>query len=216
MLSNYMIFEQLTVGPFQCNCSIIACETSKEAIVVDPGDEPELILAILKQRQLKPIYLLQTHAHLDHVGASKSVKQHCGGKICLHNEDQFLYDHVAMQAQLFGLPTPDTAPIDLYLKHADTLEFGSFKLNVLHTPGHTPGSLSFYLEGFLERPLLFSGDTLFMGSIGRTDLWGGDYPTIINSIKKQLLTFNDTTLVIPGHGPNTNIGQEKTHNPFLT
>ena len=209
-----MIFEQIAVGPFQCNCSIIGCEKTKEAIIIDPGDEAETIIALVQKHGLKPKYLLHTHAHLDHVGATKLVKDQCRGEICLHRDDQFLYDNVAMQASLFFLPTPPTTKVDQYVEEGDALQFGKYKIEILHTPGHTPGSVTFYLVAE-NKPLLFTGDTLFLGSIGRTDLWGGDYATILKSIKTKLFDFDAQTKVYPGHGPATTLGQEKNSNPFL-
>ncbi|MCB1213976.1 MAG: MBL fold metallo-hydrolase [Deltaproteobacteria bacterium] len=212
-----MILEQLTVGPFQCNCSIIACEKTKEAIVLDPGEEAHRIEKILKDKDLKLKYLVHTHAHLDHVGATCDLQEHfktARPQSCLHEEDQFLWDNVAMQAALFNLPPPKSGKVDLYIHEGDQLKFGELSLKVLHTPGHTPGSLCFILEE-ANQTHLFAGDTLFAGSIGRTDLWGGDYGTIIHSIKDKLLLLDDNTQVHAGHGPSTTIGIEKQHNPFL-
>lgn len=209
-----MILEHLTVGPFQCNCSIIACEKTREAIVVDPGDDSERISTILKEKQLNLKYLVHTHAHLDHVGATCDLQENFKGQACLHEEDQFLWDNVAMQAALFNLPPPKSGKVDLYIHQGDQINFGDLNLHVLHTPGHTPGSLCFVLEEN-NQVHLFAGDTLFAGSIGRTDLWGGDYGTIIHSIKDKLLSLDDATQVHPGHGPLTSIGVEKNRNPFL-
>lgn len=207
-----MIFESFPVGPFQCNCMIIGCEESRSAVVIDPGDDAERILSVLSQHQLKPVYLLHSHAHLDHIGATKAVHQDSGGLTCLHEDDLFLCEHLAEQAALFGLPTPETPKIDQFLKDGNVLSFGNESVEVLHTPGHTPGSLSFYIPELG----LMTGDTLFSGSVGRTDLWKGSYPTLISSIKKHLLPFPDETQVYPGHGPSTTIGLERRRNPFLT
>jgi len=207
-----MFFESFPVGPFQCNCVILGCEKARSAVVIDPGGEPERILKVLTRHQLKTAYLLHTHAHLDHVGGTSALHQATGSTTGLHEDDMELCENLALQAQLFGLPTPDQPRIDLFLKAGDRLSFGEETIEVLHTPGHTPGSLCF----FTEHIGLFTGDTLFSGSIGRTDLWGGSHPALIASIKKELLTFPDDTRVYPGHGAGSTIGREKTLNPFLT
>jgi len=209
-----MFLEKLSVGPFQCNCSILACEESHEAIIIDPGEDADRILDIVRSQGLKVKYLLHTHAHLDHVGATGEVCQGTKSEVCLHPDDQFLYDNVAMQAALFNLPSFTVPPINHHLVDGDEFRFGKYKMEVFHTPGHTPGSCSFYLSGEKE-PQLFTGDTLFLGSIGRTDLWGGDYGQILQSIKDKLLPLEDATVVHAGHGPNSSIGRERKGNPFL-
>lgn len=207
-----MIFESFPVGPFQCNCMILGCEETKAAIVIDPGDESDRILDRLDRLQLKTVYLLHTHAHLDHIGATDLVRKKTGAKAGLHEDDMPLCENLPVQAALFGLPAPPTPTIDRFLKGGDSLSFGRRTAEVLHTPGHTPGSLSFYIPTLG----LMTGDTLFAGSVGRTDLWGGSYPTLIRSIQKELLSFPDETAVYPGHGPKTTIGRERGANPFLT
>ncbi|MDX1386121.1 MAG: MBL fold metallo-hydrolase [bacterium] len=209
-----MILEQMVVGPLQCNCSILGCEESKEAVIIDPGGDPESIITQVKSLGLKPKFLLHTHAHLDHVGGTKEVQDHCGGEACLHQADQILFDHVPEQAALFNLPTPPTGKIDQYVTEGDSVKFGNYKIQVLHTPGHTPGSLSFLLEG-PEGNQLFTGDTLFARGIGRTDLWGGDFNEIMRSIKDKLLLLGDDTTIYPGHGPESTIGTERAQNPFI-
>ena len=207
-----MLFESFPVGSFQCNCTILGCEATRLAVVIDPGGEADRILEVLSRHQLQAVYLLHTHAHLDHVGATHRLHKTAGGSTCLHEDDMDLCENLALQAQLFGLTTPDTPQIDQFLKEGDSLSFGKESIEILHTPGHTPGSVSFYTR---EIGLL-TGDTLFAGSIGRTDLWGGSHPTLIRSIKKSLLAFPDETMVFPGHGPQTTIGRERSANPFLT
>ncbi len=210
-----MFIEQMAVGPFQCNCSILGCETTGEAIVVDPGGEAERILGALRDRGWRPKYLVHTHAHLDHVGATQEVYEKTNGEVCLHREDMMLYDNVAMQAALFNLPPFKVPEVKNFIEDKDVLKFGNYKMEVLHTPGHTPGSVTF-LVPTEQGPQLFTGDTLFMGSIGRTDLWGGDYGQILKSIKDKLLPLAEETVVHPGHGPSSTIGREKKRNPFLT
>ncbi|TAK08497.1 MAG: MBL fold metallo-hydrolase [Candidatus Manganitrophaceae bacterium] len=206
-----MIFESFPVGPFQCNCILLACEETRTAVVFDPGEESDEILGRLARLQLKAAFLFHTHAHLDHVGATEAVRAKTGAVTGLHEEDMPLCENLSIQAALFGLPTPPVPIIDRFLKHGDSFSFGKEKIEVIHTPGHTPGSVSFHVPTVG----LLTGDTLFAGSIGRTDLWGGSYPTLIESIQKRLLSFPDQTAVYPGHGPRTTIGRERGGNPFL-
>ena len=208
-----MIVEHLAVGPLQCNCSILACKKTGEAIVIDPGDEAPKIISLLEDKKLKVKYILHTHAHFDHLGATQAVYDKNHSEVCLHQDDMFLYKNVAMQCALFGFEVKPVPQITNFLKQGDSIRFGEYKMDVLHTPGHTPGSLSFHLKA--DTPLLFTGDTLFMQSIGRTDLWGGDYNLILKSIQEQLLQFDDDTIVHPGHGPSSSIGFERRENPFL-
>lgn len=215
-----MYVKTFPVGVFQCNCTLLIDENTGEAIVIDPGDEGERIADELHKKQCRVKYIIHTHAHIDHIGATKAVKQACGGEICLHRDDLFLYENIAMQGRFLGVQIDEgVLPVDHYLHHGDRLECQNVRTKVLHTPGHTPGSLSFLFEnlpvGAQKTNLLFSGDTLFMGSIGRTDLWGGDYDQIIASIKSELLTLPPETVVITGHGPNTTIARERKYNPFL-
>lgn len=207
-----MIFETFPVGPFQCNCMIVGCEETGTAVVIDPGEEAGRILESLSRHQLTTAFLLHTHAHLDHVGATAEVQKKTGAAAGLHEDDMPLCENLHIQAALFGLPTPTTPKIDRFLKDGEVLSFGKSRVDVLHTPGHTPGSLSFHIPAFG----LVTGDTLFAGSVGRTDLWGGSHPTLIDSIRKKLLSFPDETPVYPGHGRSTTVGRERRGNPFLT
>jgi hydroxyacylglutathione hydrolase len=214
-----LFIKTFPVGAFQCNCTIIGDLATGEAIVVDPGDEAPLIINELAKKSLKATYLLHTHAHLDHIGATKKVKEVTQAKIGLHKDDLFLYENISMQGELLGLKLdPEVKPVDIYLDHSDTIEWGKDqRVEIIHTPGHTPGSLSFLLKkAGPDQDLLLAGDTLFMGSIGRTDLWGGDHAQIIDSIQSRLLTVNPKTTVICGHGPNTTIAHEAQFNPFLS
>ncbi|HET6371023.1 MAG TPA: MBL fold metallo-hydrolase [Nitrospiria bacterium] len=207
-----MIVEAAVVGPFGCNCLVLGCEKSGEAMVVDPGDDLDRILEILERHRLAVRYILHTHAHLDHMGATAPLQIKSGGVACLHEGDLFLAESLSVQASLFGLPSPPTPTIDRILKDGEKYVAGEIVAEVLHTPGHTPGSVTFSLVG---EEMLLTGDTLFAGSIGRTDLWGGSYEAILRSIHERLLTFPDPTCVFPGHGPKTTIGRERETNPYL-
>lgn len=209
-----MIVETFPVGPFQCNCTILGDQQTGEAIVVDPGDQLDFILERLKMHGLtKVTAIVHTHAHLDHIGATADLQHAVGAPVGLHEGDRFLWEAVEMQAMMLRLRKPNTCDFDLKLEDGLTLKFADVEGEVIHTPGHTPGSVSFHFP-VLDK-LLISGDTLFQGSIGRTDLPGGDFEQIIGSIRDRLLTLDDDTRVIPGHGPITTIGMEKQYNPFL-
>jgi hydroxyacylglutathione hydrolase len=206
----------LPVGPLQCNCVIVGDTDHGEAIVVDPGGDPAMILNLLAEMQLRCVAVVNTHTHLDHVAANASVKRATHAPLFIHEQDKPLYDLLEMQATWLGgmVATPEPAVVDGWLAHGDHVEAGRVLANVLHTPGHTPGSLSLFFENS-GQPLLLSGDTLFAGSIGRTDLWGGDYDAEIRSIREHLLRLPDATRVIPGHGDETTVGIERSTNPFL-
>lgn len=208
------LIETFPVGPLQCNCAIVADPTTREALVVDPGDEPDRILEALSGAGLKAVGLVHTHAHFDHIGCSALLKRITGAPIFLHEGDRPLYQNLEEQGKAFGIPLDKPAIIDKLLVHGDRLPCGSGALEVLHTPGHTPGSLSFRMQGD-DADLLFSGDTLFRRSIGRTDLWGGSMEQILDSIRGQLLTLPGALRVIPGHGPETTIADEGRRNPFV-
>jgi hydroxyacylglutathione hydrolase len=208
-----MILETFTVGPLQCNCVILGDERSGSAIVVDPGDEVERIVAALQRRGLRAVAIVATHAHIDHVGALADLKKQTGAPARLHEADVPLYEELALQAQWLGIEPPSMTTIDAGLDESTGIAFGTSKLDVLHTPGHSPGSVSFILPS--EVPMLLSGDSLFAGSIGRTDLWGGSFDELMSSIRKKLMTLPDETTVLPGHGPKTTIGEERRSNPFL-
>jgi len=213
-----LLLETFPVGDFQCNCSVLGCPDTKEAMVIDPGGEHERILEILRHYDLTVRWIVHTHAHLDHIYETRDVKEQAGGTIALHQGDQFLYDGFLMQAAMFGWQPRAVLPVEHWLKDGETLTFGKRSAKVLHTPGHTPGSCCFSLpknENALSAGLLFAGDTLFQRSIGRTDLPGGDYPTIERSIKARLYTLDPDTKVIAGHGPSTTIGDEARANPFV-
>ncbi len=212
-----MIHEVLVVGALQCNCSILGDEQTREAIVIDPGDEVARILEILKRHRLTAKYILNTHAHFDHVGNCRELKEATGAEIWLHKDDLPIYESAPQQAALFamyGVPPIRVTAVDQFVQDADGVSVGAIDAHIIHTPGHTPGSLSLRIPGG-AREVLFAGDTLFQGSIGRTDLPGGSFPQILKSIKERLLTLDDETEVWPGHGPKTTIGRERRTNPFL-
>ena len=200
------------VGPLGCNCSLLADEDTKEALVIDPGDEFEHIWSLIQENELQVKAIVHTHAHIDHIGATAELAAATKAKTYLHPDDIFLHQILAEQAQMIGLPAPTSSPIDEDLVDEASFRFGEHELGVLHTPGHTPGSVCFCLE---KSDLCFSGDTLFSGSIGRTDLWGGDFELIQKSIKDRLYTLNGSVEVIPGHGPNTHIDVERHSNAFV-
>jgi hydroxyacylglutathione hydrolase len=204
--------ETFPVGPLQCNCTILADPASREAVVIDPGDEPERILRALEAAKLSPVALLHTHAHFDHITGSREVKEATGAPIRLHPADRPLYDALPDQATLFGLLAAAPLPPDAPLVDGETIRFGTYALRAIHTPGHTPGSTCFVLEG--DAPVLFAGDTLFRRSIGRTDLWGGDTDAILASIREKLFTLSGGMPVVCGHGPGTTVDEEKRLNPF--
>jgi hydroxyacylglutathione hydrolase len=208
-----VIIESFPVGPLQCNCSIIGCKETGEAAVIDPGGDVDKIIEFCQANKLTVKYLLHTHAHFDHIMGSRAMREKTGAKICLHKEDEFLYQNLAMQCGLFGFESDEPLPVDQYLQDEEVLEIGKSKASVLFTPGHTPGSSCFRCED--GESVLFAGDTLFKGSIGRTDLWGGSFEEIIKSIRNRLLPLDDSTRVVTGHGPDTNIWSEKKHNQFL-
>ncbi|MGH9432648.1 MAG: MBL fold metallo-hydrolase [Terriglobia bacterium] len=208
-----MIHEIIPVGMLACNCSIVGDEASGEAIVIDPGDEIERVQEVLNLQNLRVKYIIATHAHIDHVGGIEKLQHATGAAVLMNENDLPLYQNLAIQAAMLGIPAPRAVEVDQFLKTGDKLRWGSLALDVMSTPGHSPGSLSLHLPG--EHARLFSGDTLFQNSIGRTDLWGGDFPQILRSIQGMLLRFPDETLVFPGHGPSTTIGAEREFNPFL-
>jgi len=227
-----LIHEVIPVGMLQCNCSILGDPVTREGIVVDPGDDTDRILAILRRHDLKIRAIISTHTHIDHVGGLAALHRATGAPVLIHEADLELYRHLDIQAQWLGVPTPATAAIEDFVKEGDTLRWGGFVASVLHTPGHTPGSISLVVRAGIALPgaerkagafqedtgaesRLLSGDTLFRESIGRTDLWGGSYPQILDSIREKLLVLPDEMVVYPGHGEITTIGFERAHNPFL-
>ena len=252
-----LIYITIPVGMLQCNCCIIGDPATREALVVDPGDEVTRILDLIGRHRLIVKAIVSTHAHIDHVGGLSKLHQYTGAPVLMHRDDLPLYQAMDMQAAFLGVHPPDLTEVDQLLKEGDVLRWGAFEAQVIHTPGHTPGSVSLYLphdtgrvavtdvstetpvpddngekmEVFEEgeivavpaeankikilAPQLFSGDTLFAGSIGRTDLWGGSMEQIMDSLRTKLMHLPDDTIVHPGHGPVTTIGNERHLNPFL-
>ena len=208
-----MIHEILPVGPLQCNCSVIGDDVSREAIVIDPGDDVADVLAIVQKHNLKVQQIIITHAHIDHVGGAKKLKAATGAAILLNQNDYALLKMLDVQAAWVGIASPGRVEIDQSVGQADKIRVGSLSADVLHTPGHTQGSVCLYFP--LEKKLI-AGDTLFAGSIGRTDLPGGSFEKIIRSLQEKVLALPDDTTVIPGHGELTTIGEERESNPFLT
>jgi glyoxylase-like metal-dependent hydrolase (beta-lactamase superfamily II) len=191
------------------NCFIVGCENTREAVVIDPGDEADRILRELASEKLTVKHIINTHGHFDHVGANKPLKTATGADISIHAADAPMLDQLAASASAFGLACEDSPPPDRMLDEGDQVTFGELALKVLHTPGHTPGGISLYSNG-----CVFVGDTLFAGSIGRTDFPGGNYDTLIASIHDKLFPLGDDVRVFTGHGPETSIGSERRYNPF--
>ena len=207
-----MIHETLPVGLLRCNCSIFGDELSREAMVIDPGDNIEDILAVLDRHSLRVIAIVITHAHIDHIGGAAKLKAATGAPVAMNADDQELYEHLDVQASWLGIESPERTAIDRNLRDGDTLILGPAEFRVLHTPGHTQGSISLWIPA--ENKVL-AGDTLFRDSIGRTDLPGGNPRQILRSIEDQLMRLPEETIVVPGLGANTPIGRERERNPFL-
>ncbi len=205
-----MLIRTLAVGPLQVNCYLVACPRTKKAMIIDPGDEGENILQLLEHEGLELELVVNTHGHFDHVGANYLVLEKTGAQLCMHRDDLPLLKVAAQYAGSYGLPAVESPEPQRFLANGDMIKVGDLSFEVIHTPGHSPGGICLYGEGHL-----FSGDTLFAGSIGRTDLPGGNLEQLLSHIRSQLTVLPDATVVHPGHGPESTIGREKSGNPFL-
>jgi hydroxyacylglutathione hydrolase len=209
-----MIVETFPVGPLGCNCSILIDPESKAALVIDPGGDFDVIREKIERAGASVASIVHTHTHIDHVGATAELSKWAEAPARIHEADRFLYDMMPVQAALIGTGLPLACDMEGDLKDGGSLKAGGIEVHVLHTPGHTPGSVSFLVEG-QGSSVVFAGDTLFRRSIGRTDLWGGDASLILRSLKGKLMSLDEATRVVTGHGPDTTIGEEKRLNPFL-
>lgn len=212
-----MIIRQMALGPIQANCFILGCEETRQAVVIDPGDDSDRILSALAGDRLTAVHIINTHGHFDHVGANKQLKEATGADILIHSADAPMLSQLSATAAAWGLAAENSPTADRLLEDGDTITFSTHTLTVLHTPGHTLGGISLYIEyteADTPKKALFVGDTLFAGSIGRTDFPGGNFDTLINSIRTKLFSLDDGVKVFPGHMGNTTIGVEKRTNPF--
>jgi hydroxyacylglutathione hydrolase len=206
-----MKYETLVVGPLETNCYLVYCQDTLECAVVDPGAEAERIFLMIARGNLKPVLILNTHGHIDHIGANKDIKEKFNIPLYIHAADSPMLENVQKSEMAIFLGAVDSPPPDNLLNDGDKIKIGKSFLRVIHTPGHSPGSVSFLGDRFL-----ISGDTLFFGGVGRTDLPGGSWKDMESSIKNKILTMPDEMVVLPGHGPSTTVGQEKRANPFIT
>jgi glyoxylase-like metal-dependent hydrolase (beta-lactamase superfamily II) len=209
-MSDGLLIYQLSVGPLQVNCFLVACQKTQDAMVIDPGEEGARIIQLAQNEGLKISKVINTHGHFDHIGANQHVVLATGAKLMLHAADLPLLQNARNHAGIYGLnvvPSPDP---DRLLEQGDTLEVGDHSFEVFHVPGHSPGGICLLSDGHI-----FVGDVLFAGSIGRTDLPGGDFDLLVKSVRERLLSLPDQTVVHPGHGPDTTIGRERRHNPFV-
>lgn len=212
-----MIIEVRSVEPFYKNGFVLGCERTREGVLVDPGDEIDELLAVVDESQLAVKHILLTHGHVDHVAGARRAKQALGAPIHLHPQDLPIYEAAVQQGAFFGLEIDEPPPVDRWYEDEVPITFGDVEVHVRHTPGHTPGGVCLEVRAAgAQAPELFVGDTLFRGSIGRTDLPGGDYDTLMRSIAGVLLAYSDESVVHPGHGESTTIGRERQTNPFLT
>lgn len=210
IMPRHMDIETLVVGSLQTNCYIVGCPDQKAGVVIDPGGDAELVLAAIQRADLDILYVVNTHAHIDHTLANSQVLEATGARLAIHEIDAPTLKDPQGNLSFFIGRNPPQKPPNWELKAGDRIEFGNIVLTVLHTPGHTPGGITLFSDG-----VAFTGDTLFNRGVGRTDLPGGDWPTLENSILQQLFTLPDDTIVFPGHGPKTTIGDEKRLNPYI-
>jgi glyoxylase-like metal-dependent hydrolase (beta-lactamase superfamily II) len=212
-----MILESAAVGPFFKNGYVVGCENTRKAVFIDPSDEVEQLLAFIAAEKLDVTHILLTHAHVDHVSGVAEAKRALGVPIHLHKDDLFLYKNAVPHGMMFGLTVEEPPPVDVFYEGEGPIAFGDYSVRVVHTPGHCPGGVCLAISktGDASPPHLFVGDTLFAGSIGRTDLPGGDYATLLKAITERLFAFPDESVVYSGHGPETTIGRERQTNPFV-
>ncbi len=206
-----MIIKNVVVGPLEVNCFILVCEDTKEAAIVDPGGDEDEIIKAVETDALNPRFIINTHAHFDHVGAVKKIQEHFKIDFFLHKEDQFLIENLDEQSTAFGLDRVPKPEVNKSVKDGDKISLGQNVIQVIHTPGHTPGGVCYYVDNSI-----FVGDTMFAGSVGRTDFPFSSHDALIKSIKEKLFPLGDGVIVYTGHGPSTTIGNEKRYNPFLT
>lgn len=206
-----MILESVVVGPLMVNCYVLGCENSREGVVVDPGDDTDRILDAVSRHGLKVVAVINTHGHFDHTGGNQRIITETGAGLLIHELDAPMLARAVDTAAMFGLTAENSPPPSRFLTEGEFVAFGEYRLRVLHTPGHTLGGCSLHLEG-----MVFTGDTLFADSVGRTDFPGGSSVALGKSIREKLLVLPDDTIVYPGHGPSTTIGRERKHNPYLT
>jgi len=210
MMSDRLVVHQMSVGPLQVNCFIASCVKTKEAMVVDPGEEGERILYVAEKEGLKVRKVVNTHGHFDHIGANRHIIEKTGAELLIHADDLPLLQNARNHAEAYGLSVAASPEPDRLLEQGDTLQVGELSFTVFHVPGHSPGSICLLSDGHL-----FVGDVLFSGSIGRTDLPGGDFDALVKGVRERLFALPDETIVHPGHGPDTTIGRERQVNPFV-
>ena len=210
-----MLRKSLAVGPVGCNCTVVVCPITHEALIVDPGGDAGKILALLPKLGARAVGIVHTHGHFDHILGTREVAAATGAPVSIHGGDLDLYQGLVRQARHFDLVAEEPPQPVQILAGGETLRFGQLQARVLHTPGHTPGSVGLFIEATGEAPLLLAGDTLFEGGIGRTDFPGGSSQQILRSIRDKLFALPDETVVVPGHGPETTIGEEREHNPYV-
>jgi hydroxyacylglutathione hydrolase len=206
-----VILKMLVVGPLQVNCYILGCERTRQAAIIDPGGDVDRILMALAKDELRLVYIINTHGHFDHTGGNKGLKDATGAQLLIHRADAPMIVQQASGGAAWGMAVENSPPPDRYVEEGDIITFGDVSLKVLHTPGHSGGGISLATDN-----MVFVGDALFAGSIGRTDFPGGDYEGLIEGVRTKIFTLGDDVVVYPGHGPHTTVGEERRHNPFFT
>ena len=205
-----LVIHQMSVGPLQVNCYVVACETTKEAMVIDPGEEGARILHLAEREGFKVSKVVNTHGHFDHIGANQQIVEATGAELMIHKDDLPVLQNARNHAEVYGLSVAPSPEPDTLLAQGDNFQLGNLDFSVFHVPGHSPGGICLFGEGHL-----FVGDVLFSGSIGRTDLPGGDFDSLVEGVRDKLFSLPDETIVHPGHGPDTTIGRERQMNPFV-